>query len=479
MPTLTPTLLPNAAMAKSKWPLWQSLRVRIVAWYSLLVGLTMLTFDGYLYFQFRQSLLDQVDRTLAVAAIQALKNVDDEVADLNFDPRQDASTLASLLDQTGVSVYLFTQDGTLKGRFGDLLPQPTQGDFIPGFQTWRSGAEPWRIYTYPIPAQGNRPAGWLRVAHSLNTVDQTSSYIRRQMFIGGPILLGMVGLGGLFLANRALRPIEQITHMAQQVRESRDLSQRLHYQGVADELERLGTVFDEMLDALQATFAHERRFIADAAHELRTPLTAIKGRLTVTLNRPRNPAEYVETLQALEQEVDRLIRLSNDLLMLSQLEQQHQELIQEAIDLSALLEAISEQVQPLAELKQVSFTTAVSSELQVQGCPDHLIRLFLNLLDNAVKHTPAHGHISLVACRQNNTIYIRVTDTGRGIAANHLPHLFERFYRIEVSRSRQVGGTGLGLAIAQEIAHHHHGSISVDSQLNQGTTFTVTLPRLE
>lgn len=465
-------------MAKSKWSVWQSLRIRLVAWYSLLVGLTTLAFDGYLYFQFRQNLLDQVDRTLEIAAIQALKNIDDEVADLVFDPRQDAGALASLLDKTGVSVYLFTQGGTLRGRFGDLLPQPGQGDFTPGFQTWRGTHEPWRIYTYPITARGDRPAGWLRVAHSLNKIDEASSYMLRQMFIGGPLLLGMVGLGGLFLADRSLNPIERITRIAQRVRESGDLSQRLHYQGVADELQRLATMFDEMLDALQETFDRERRFIADAAHELRTPLTAIKGRLSVTLKRPRNRAQYTETLQVLDQEVDRLIRLSTDLLLLSQLEQCQQTFIREAIDLSALLESIGDQIQPLAELKQVYFITHIPPNLKVQGSPDHLIRLFLNLLDNAVKHTPPNGQVSLVSHCHEGTIEIRVTDTGNGIPEKHLPYIFERFYRTEASRSRGVGGTGLGLAIAREIAHRHYGSIRVDSQLKCGTTFTVTLPQL-
>lgn len=466
-------------MRNSVWPLWRNLRVRLVIWYSLLAGLTMFAFDSYLYFQFRQSLLTQVDHTLEVSAIQALKNVDDEVADLIFDPRPDADALASLLDETGVSVYLFTQEGTLMGRFGDLLPEPTRGNFKPGFQTWRSAQEPWRIYTYPIPARGDRPGGWLRVAHSLEAVDQTSNYILQQVLIGGPVLLGMVALGGLFLANRALNPIEQITRMAQNVRESGDLSQRLHYQGVADELDRLATMFDEMLDTLQTTFEHERRFIADAAHELRTPLTAIKGRLTVTLNKPRNPAYYAETLCALDQEVDRLVRLSNDLLLLSKLEQRREGWIQEIVDLSTLLEAIGEQVQPLAELNHVHLIVQVPPKLKLKGSPDHLIRLLLNLLDNAVKHTPPHGQIHLVAQSQKNTIDVRVIDTGNGIPAKHLPHLFKRFYRTEASRSSQIGGTGLGLAIAQEIAHYHGGSIRVDSQLKQGTTFTVTLPQLK
>lgn len=464
-------------MSKTRWPLKLSLRVRLVAWYSLLAGLTMLLFDAYLYFQFRRSLLAQVDRTLEIVAIQALKNIDSRAPTLAFRAPQDAQALAELLGEAGVSVHLFTRDGTLRGHFGKPLPTVDRADLSAGFQTWREGRESRRVYTSFLPARDGRPGGWLLATHSLRTVDRTSNYVLRQIVIGGPIFLGMVALGGLFLANRALNPIEQITSMASQIRESGDLTRRLHYQGTADELKHLATMFDKMLDTLQKTFENERRFISDASHELRTPLTTIKGRITVTLNRPRSQSQYVEALQILEQEVDRLIRLSSDLLLLSQLEQHHSTSDPEVIDLSALLGEIAEQIQPLAELKQLALVRDIPPDLQVPGSPDRLIRLFLNLLDNAVKYTPPRGRIDLTARVEENTIDVRVANAGNGIAAEHLPHIFQRFYRTEASRSRQIGGTGLGLAIAQEIAHHHRGQIRVWSQPNQGTTFAVTLPR--
>jgi len=467
-------------MAHFKRPLWQNLRLRLVAWYSLLTGLTMLAFDCYLYFQFRQSLLEQVDRTLEVATIQALKNLDDEVSVLTFDPRQNAPALASLLGEAGVSVYLFNQEEDLQGSFGDLLPNPTQAELMPGWQTWRTGNKVWRVYTEAIPARDQRPAGWLRVAHSLEAVDQVSTSLLQKMLVGVPLILTMGGMGGLFLASRALNPIDKITRMAERVRVSGDLSQRLRYRGVADELERLATMFDDMLDSLQATFQRERRFIADASHELRTPLTAIKGRLSVTMNQPRSAERYLETLEAVDQEVDWLIRLSSDLLLLSQLEQHHvNSWTPESLNFSDLLEAIGDQVQPLADLKAVGFVTAIPPELNLQGSPDHLIRLFFNLLDNAIKHTPPGGEVCLTACAEGRSILVTVADTGPGITSQHIPHLFERFYRTEASRTRQVGGTGLGLAIAQEIAHRHGGTIAVVSTLKQGAAFTVTLPRCE
>lgn len=454
---------------------WQNLRLRLVAWYSVLAGLSMLASDGFMYLEFRQTLFDQIDSALEVTAIQALKNLDDEVDTLTFDPRQEAAILASLLNDAGVEIYLLGQDGSMKEHFGDSLTLPTQQGLQPGFKTLVTKNGRWRIYTQEILPRHDRPPGWLKVARSLQPVDTTLQNLLNQHLLKVPLLLGMVGLGGLFLANRALKPIGQITRMAEQVRVSGDLTQRIHYQGTTDdELERLATIFDEMLDSLQATFEHEKRFTADASHELRTPLTALKGRLHVALSQPRTADMYEETLKAIEQEVDRLIRLSSDLLLLSRLEQRHQDIHLEPIDLSDLLAAIAEQIQPLADLQQLQFSTHIAPDLQIQGSPDHLIRLFLNLLDNAVKHTAAQGAVSLTAGVQGHCIQVKVRDTGIGILPEHLPHLFERFYRVEKSRSRTMGGTGLGLAIAQEIVHRHNGAIAVQSQPGHGTTFTVT-----
>lgn len=463
-------------MMKS-WNPWHNLRLRLVAWYSLLAGFSMLASDGFMYLQFRQTLLNQIDNALEVTAIQALKNLDDEVDILTFDPRQESPILGSLLNDAGVEIYLLGQDGSVKEHFGDSLMSMPQREERPGFQTLVTENGRWRIYSQEIPARNDRPPGWLTVARSLQPVDITLQNLLNQHLLKVPLLLGMVGIGGLLLANRALKPIVQITRMTEQIRVSGDLTQRIHYQGnTDDELQRLATLFDEMLDALQATFEHEKRFTADASHELRTPLTALKGRLHVTLSQPRTAEMYEETLHAIEQEVDRLIRLSGDLLLLSRLEQRYQDVPLEPINLSDLLAAIAEQIQPLADLQHLQLLPEIAPNLQIQGSPDHLIRLFLNLLDNAVKHTPAPGQIKITAGVQERRIQIRVSDTGIGIAPEHLPHLFKRFYRVEKSRSRAMGGTGLGLAIAQEIVHRHQGTITVQSQLGHGTTFTVTFP---
>ncbi len=460
-----------------RWP-WHNLRFRLVAWYGLLAGFSTLVSDGFIYYEFRQILLAQLDNSLEVTAIQARKNLDDEVDGLEFDPRPDAQFLASLLNEAGVEIYLRGRDGRVKERFGETLAFSAETVVQPGFQTLSTPSGRWRTYTQEISTRNGRPPGWLTVARSLQPVDSTLANVFHRHLLKLPFLLGMVGLGGLFLANRALKPIAQIAQMTRQVRISGDLTQRIHYQGSADdELARLAKMFDEMLDSLQANFEQQKRFTADASHELRTPLTTLKGRLQVALSQPRTNETYVDALQAIQLEVDRLIRLSTDLLLLSRLEQHHQDLSFELVDLSDFLVAIAAQIQPLADVKNLKFVTHIAADLRIRACPDHLIRLFLNLLDNAVKYTPEQGLVSLAAEARNGAVVVSVSDSGIGISEDHLPHLFERFYRVEKSRSRSMGGTGLGLAIAQEIVHRHHGAIWVDSQPSSGTTFTVRFLR--
>jgi signal transduction histidine kinase len=304
-----------------------------------------------------------------------------------------------------------------------------------------------------------------------------------------PIMLALAGVGGFLLARRALRPIDDITRTARAI-DASDLSRRIGYDGTNDEVGRLAHTFDHMLDRLQASFERERCFTSDAAHELRTPLTALKGQLGVTLSKKRQPEEYADTLRDMEQQVDRLIRLSNDLLFMARLEQCQRHDPPEEIRVSDLLAALADQVQPLAADKAIALDDHLSPGLDVLGREDLLIRLFTNLLDNAIKYTPSGGRVMLRAWQEDGYVHVDVSDTGPGIAPEHLPHLFERFYRVEGSRVRVqdggllvgeegtpvYGGAGLGLAIAQEIARGHGGSLTVRSTPGAGSTFKVWLP---
>jgi heavy metal sensor kinase len=313
----------------------------------------------------------------------------------------------------------------------------------------------------------------MQAAQSLDTVNTTLADFRTQLGWGLPLVLILAGAGGYFLANRALSPITRITTTAHEIT-AHDLSRRLDYPGPADEIGQLAHTFDEMLARLHDAFRNEQRFTSDAAHELRTPLTVLKGQIEVTLSRPRPPAEYETKLHELGVQVDRLIRLTNALLFLSRSDQKQLSWHPVPLNLTDMLEVIVEQFQPMVEKKNLSVQMILPPALPVVGDPDHLTRLFLNLLDNTVKYTPRGGQITIQAPRAPARITIH--NTGPGIPPEHLPHLFERFYRVDADRSRETGGDGLGLAIAQEIVRLHGGEIRVESAPGQGVTVTVFLP---
>jgi heavy metal sensor kinase len=462
-------------MLRRLWPGRGSLRVRLTAWYVLLLGLTMALFSGYLYLRTEHNLLAQVDAGLQVAASQALATVDEENGHTAFQNTENAQAVARQMSQAGFAARLIAPDGTVWHNLGDAAPLPIRAPWTAGYVTLDGGGDQWRVYSQPIRTPDGHVLGWLQTAQSLELVREMLGNLRTQILLGLPLVLLVAGLSGLFLADRALRPISRITRTAQSISAS-DLMRRIGYQGPADEVGRLAATLDRMLDRLQAAFERERRFTADASHELRTPLTALKGRIGVTLSRPRTPVEYQSTLEDLETEVDRLSRLSTDLLLLARLDRGHLPWQPALLDLAELLAAIVEQIKPLAEAKGLTLVEEVPRGLLLCAEHDYLLRLFLNLLDNAIKHTPRGGRVTVRAEADDTQVHVVVWDTGPGISPEHFVHLFDRFYRTEAARSRDTGGAGLGLAIAYEIARWHGGTLQVESEPGMGATFKVHLP---
>jgi heavy metal sensor kinase len=453
-----------------------SLRVRLTAWYMLLMGVTLFLCSTYLYFQLKQSLLFQVDGALQVEAFQCLASLQrTEKPPLKLGNPESNPDASRCLNQTSFAVRLMAPDGTLRDGAGDYLAMPIKTPKIPGYVTLTQNKTHWRIYSHPIEKPKNHIVGWLQVAQTLGPMQEALENLHRQTLMRMPVIVLLAGLGGLFLANRALKPIDRISRTAQAI-STNDLTGRINYRGPTDEVGQLAATFDRMLDRLQAGFEREQRFTADVSHELRTPLTVIKGRIGVALSRIRTPREYENTLQDIETAVDRLIRLTNDLLFLARLDQGRLSWQPEVLDLSNLLLAVTEQVQPLVAAQDIYLVEDIPPDLLIHGEPDHLISLFLNLLDNAIKHTPTAGKVMVRAQPRDLQICVTVSDTGTGISPEHLPHLFERFYRVEAARSRCTGGAGLGLAIAYEIVHLHGGTLEVQSNPNQGTCFVVCLP---
>ena len=451
------------------------IRLRLTLWYILLMALTFALAGGYLLLRFQASLIQAVDTNLQLAVSQSLTAIENETGTLAFD-RSDYTVIPAF-PGANLALRLLSVDEKVVDTLGVAQNVPQWGPVQPGVSTQSlpGDNEQWRVYTQVILDPAGNEIGWIQVAQTLESMTDSLQDFRDQLLWLLPLILGFASLGGFFLAGRMLQPIDRITRTAAEI-EASDLSQRITYQGPADEIGRLAQTFDRMLERLRAAFARERRFTSDAAHELRTPLTVLKGQLEVTLSRDRSKAEYQRTLHDLSTQVERLIRLSNALLFLSRSDQKQLAWEPARLNLTELLEITIEQIDPLAAERDFTVYTHLPPELPVYGDTDHLIRLFLNLLDNAVKYTPSGGEIQLKATRAPAGVRVVLSNSGPGIPPEHLPHLFERFYRADDDRSSQSGGSGLGLAISREIVQLHGGEISVQSELGQGMTVTIDLP---
>ncbi len=278
-----------------------------------------------------------------------------------------------------------------------------------------------------------------------------------------PLSLLVASLVGAFMARRALRPIDELTRMAQRIT-AEDLSQRIDTRMAQDEVGRLATTLNAMIARLESAFARQRQFTADASHELRTPLTILKGQLDVALQRERTPEEYRAALVSLGEQTDRMIRLVGSLLTLSRAESGQLSTTFEPLDAGDLVTGAVEQMSMLAEERGVPLRVEGGPVATFRGDEDLLLQLILNLIDNALK---AGGSVTVGWTERS----LWVRDTGVGIAPEHLPQLFERFYRVDKSRSRAAGGTGLGLAIGHWIAQVHGGALRVESAPGRGSTF--------
>ena len=452
------------------------IRVRLTLWYVLLFTVTFTVFAAYLIFRFQYSLRSAIDASLQIT-------VSNTIASLDKEDYRDTNRLTfnlagqSQVGTPGFVMRLLSAQSEVWDSTSDAPTISVWGPAKAGYTTqmWPENEEEWRVFSQPILDSTGETIGWVQAAQSLRPVNETVEDLRAQLFLGIPLILLFAGFGGYFLANRALRPIQQITNTAQEIT-AQDLSRRLAYRGPIDEIGTLAQTFDQMLERLQSSFERERRFTGDAAHELRTPLTVLKGQIEVTLNRKRNPAQYEKKLHELSAQVERLIHLSNGLLFLSRSDQHQLSFEPADTNLREWLEVLIEQFQPLAREKELKINTNIPEGLSAFGDSDHLIRLFMNLLENALKYTPAGGQITVTAVKKPGEAQIIIHNTGPDIPREHLQHLFDRFYRVDADRSSQTGGTGLGLAIAREIARLHGGDIEVQSEPGQGVIISVRLP---
>ncbi len=334
-------------------------------------------------------------------------------------------------------------------------------------------------------------AGWIVVGEPIGSRENIINLVDQVLRLFGVVGVALAVWGGWIMAGRALAPVGRITATADSIA-NRDgdvsLSQRLEVPDTGDELSRLAHTFNGMLDRIEEAFRTQRRFVGDASHELRTPLTSVRGHVDVLLRQLRSDRaamdkdDLVEELRVVQLESGRMGRLIDDMLVLARSDAANQAdiLKMQAVSLEVLAREAFRTASHLASGQRLILTIDEPVTMIADG--DRLVQVMINLLDNAIRHTPADGTVELKIGRALDPIEgewcasIKVSDSGCGIGAEHVPHLFERFYRAENARSRASGGTGLGLPIALAIIRGHHGWIDVDTALGEGTTFSVWFP---
>src|SRR5215211_7409646 len=452
-----------------------TLRVRFALWISVLILVILTAFSLSVYTSMERGLHTYVDESLSLNAAQVIASLnieDDRLILSEHFPEEPENT--DLLEKGYTIRILSPQEEILQtfGLYYEVLPPVSLSNFSPFFSTVEDPATGVRVrvYTIPVMEEGHFIA-ILQVAQSFEDIELALQRLLLTLLISVPLLVVISGLSGYWLAARALQPIDQITSTARRI-SAKDLSARLNLPVTDDEVGRLANTFDDMLSRLDKSFRRERQFTTDASHELRTPLTAMQAVLGMIREKPRTTKEYQEALEDLSEEVDRLRTLTEDLLHLARGDRK-QEVVFEQVNLSTLMEDVSDSLQPLMTAKGLNFKCDIERDLRMRGDSDDLIRLFVNLLDNAIKFTE-QGEIGITAEVQNKTISIEIKDTGIGINAKHLPHIFDRFYRTDESRT--TPGSGLGLSIAKDIVQQHGGKIEAASTINQGSVFKIVFP---
>lgn len=467
---------------KSGTKLLRRTDVKMTLWYVLTFLVSVLIISAFLYLSLERQLLKDIDRfildeTNALAELilqnpkgqDLLKTFEEEAGARRYYP-----FFFQILDEKAHSVY--HSAGFEEIRYPSY--ERVLNHAVAGKKTRVDLHSPdrkrlYRVVSTPVIKEG-RLIFIIQLGTHLDFVRRSLLSFVGSLFAVLPIVLILGSLGGWVLARRSLSPIGYIASKAQSIT-SENLGERLASRGTGDEMDDLIRTVNAMIGRLEASFKRMAEFTADTSHELRTPLCALRGEAEVLLSKPRTLEEYQEALVHFIEEYDRLNHMISDLILLSKVDAAQTDLKQVPLRLDRLIQEMGSLFQVLAEQKGLAFHVDVHEEITLAGDKVRLQQLFTILIDNAIKYTNG-GSIHLTIERDEETARVKVQDTGIGISKGEQGKIFQRFYRVDKSRSKETGGVGLGLSIAEWIARAHQGWIEVKSELNQGSTFTVCLP---
>jgi heavy metal sensor kinase len=455
------------------------IRVRLTAWYVLFLLVTLSALGAFLVLRLRSDLRSTIDHEVQMSAAAIRENyLDDGIAgfrEISLATLRRSGSQAQILNPDGRVLVSYGGDAAgdpmipLARVAAALRSAPRQEDVTLGDSGRR-----FRIATMPVTRGRQRQL--LIAGESLQAPDEAVRKILVLLLIAGPIALAITALGGWFLVHNALTPVARMRAKAESIGID-NLDERLAVSNRSDEIGQLAHTLNAMLDRLEEGVAARRRLVADASHELRSPLTAMRAELDVAIREEqRSPSERA-ALRSVREDVDRMSRVTDNLLTLARADTGHLELLRGDIDLDDVVQAAVDPLLALAAAKGVG-VTVTGDPAHVSADPHRMHQAVTNLVENAIKYTPSGGAVQVSTWQRDGEAGVTVSDNGIGIPAQARDHVFDRFFRVDRSRSRESGGSGLGLAICYEIAAAHRGRVWVESEEGAGSAFSIALPRV-
>ena len=438
--------------------------------YAILLLACLFIFGAAIYLGTREQLSSDLDEEIgdrSVAVNQLVQITSNGISlDTSVIPGDD-DRFVRVWNTSGSLVADTSDSFTSLPDFGDDVNAALAG--VSGWVEFIGNGETLRANFEPIRNDGDI-VGVILVAQSTGEIEETLAGLVRLLLIVAPFALIVAIVGGYLVAVRVLAPVVRITNLAASI-DSRAMGQRLKLELPDDELGRLARTFDSMLDRIESAFERQRQFTGDAAHELRTPLGVMRSRIELALARPRSTEEMMMTVRELDRDLDRVTRLAGALLHIARLDSTGFQPESESFNLESLIRRVATQYQenPIEIVLDVTPITLLADE-------DLILQLLVNLMDNAVRHTPAGGTVTLGCATESGMVRMWIEDTGPGIPPELHQKVFDRFFRVDSGRTRQDGGVGLGLSISQAIVTAHRGTISVENTSPTGLRVTVAIP---
>ena len=451
------------------------LRFRLTIWYSLILAVSLGIFGSAAYFAMNHSIRSAVDAALQrrIAGIRGI------IA------RTEPEGLAALKDELSEYDEGDGNGGRLRVAYssGELIYASPGSDWADSRKSGVRDSEPFyteihgeQFRDLRALVEANGKTYDVEVSTITENFDIAIDRFRRLLYLGVPLFLLLAALGGYWMSSRALDPVDEIIRAARGISVT-SLSSRLTVPRTGDELERLATTLNEMLTRLEKSFHRITQFTADASHELRTPISLIRTNAEITLRKSRPESEYREALSEILGESEKVSMLIDQLLELARADSGSAAIPMVRMNLTEVIDSAYRKAEVLAETKQLNASKHLPNEpVWIQGDSAAIERLFLIFLDNAIKYTASGGRIQMSLTTHDGIAEAEIRDSGIGISAEDIPHIFERFYQADHSRSGENGGTGLGLAIGRWIVQSHHGDVAVESEPLKGTTFRIQLP---